>query len=228
MVLLYKRINTEWGLKTWTPLPFSVNTINSESIEVVFPGKYVTGMNMPFIMKTLLAGSIKPLYLPVGNSVNGQSFNIKRGIGSTKILTGDAFSEITFTCGVKSINLPVVFESPTLTVLGGIIAGYYSGLNGRIRINADVTIPAGDTLLIEEGSIVVIDEAVDINNFDFIKIKGSAENLVVITCSKPGGFWGGFLSIGPGNGIEVSFSIFYQSGYHTSPAFQWGHARRQR
>jgi hypothetical protein len=227
VILDPSRNETEWGLKTWVPAPFPISTINAESVEVFYPKRYITGINMPFIIKTTLAGELKPLYLPVNNSVSNSSFNIKRGIGSINIFPSVAFSEIVFTCGGKSINLPVTFENATWTILGGTITSYHTGINARIRISSDITIPAGDTLLIEEGSIIVIDETVDINNFGFINITGSAENPVVITCFKPDGFWGGFLSKGSDNGIEISYSIICQSGYHTTPAYQWGHAQRQ-
>ena len=53
------------------------------------------------------------------------------------------------------------------------------------------------------------------------------ENPVIITCLNPNSYWGGFLSKGTGNSMEVSKAILCQSGYHETAPYQWGHAKRQ-
>lgn len=221
------RNETDWGLKTWVPLPFIVSELKSEVIESVYPKSYVSGINLPVILKTTDAGIIKPLYLQVSNSINSNLFNIKRGIGSVNLLTDSPVEEITMTCGNRNTILPVTFENADWTVLKGTLSGYKTGINARIHIDANLTIPSGDTFLIEEGTIIAVDEATDINNFGMIEIKGTNENPVVITCYNPTAYWGGFISKGTGNAMHIEHSILCQSGYHTSAEYQWGHAQRQ-
>jgi hypothetical protein len=221
------RYETEWGLRTWVPAPFEESEITTEVLEAVYPKNYTTGINLPVILKTTESGVIRPLYLSVSNSLTSDIFNIKRGIGSINILPAGTVSSIAFACGNKNINLPITFEDATWTILNGTTGNLHTGKNARIHLNANLTIAAGDTLVIEEGSIIAVNEAVDINNYGIVKITGTSENPVVITCYKPDGYWGGFISKGSGNTLNVSHAILCQSGYHTSAEYQWGHAMRQ-
>ena len=219
--------DTEWGLRTWVPAAFKNDVITSETVSSIYPKIFSLGLNLPIIIKTIDAGIIKPLYFPFTNSVNSNTYNLKRGVGSMNLLVSSSVSTIGLNCGGSNVKLPITLESTSWTTLSGTIGSQNIGKNARIHINGNLTIPAGDTLQIEEGSIIAVDEAIDITNNGRIKITGTLANPVVITCYKPDGYWGGFLSKGTGNSIEVSYAILCQSGYHTSAEYQWGHAKRQ-
>jgi hypothetical protein len=219
--------DTEWGLKTWVPKPFTINKITTESVETIYPKNFSIGLNLPVIIKTTDGGTIKPLYFPTTNSLNSKSYNVKRGIGSMNLLLSSSVTSIDLSCSGNNSSLPITCENTTWTSLSGTLTNRNIGKNARVHVDGNLTIPTGDTLQIEEGSIIAIDEAIDINNNGCIKISGTLENPVVITCYKPDGFWGGFLSKGIGNSMEISNAIICQSGYHTSSDYQWGHAKRQ-
>jgi len=218
---------TEWGLKTWVPVSFTMDHVTSETISPLYPKTFSIGLNLPVILKTTDAGIIKPLYLSVTNSLNSNTYNLKRGIGSMNLLVGSSVSTIELNCSGSNVLLPITCENTSWTTLHGTISSQDVGKNARIHVDGNLTVPAGDTLQIEEGSIIAVDEAIDINNNGYIKIEGTLENPVIITCYKPDGFWGGFLSKGTGNSMNVSNAIICQSGYHTSSDYQWGHAKRQ-
>jgi len=219
--------DTEWGLRTWVPATFKTDMITSETVNSIYPKTFSIGLNLPVVLKTTEAGIIKPLYFLVTNSLNSNTYNVKRGIGSMNLLIGSSVSTINLNCGGSNVSLPITCESTIWTTMSGTIGSQNVGKNARIHINGNLTIPAGDTLTIEDGSIVAVDEAIDITNNGRIKIVGTLANPVVFTCYNPDGFWGGFLSKGTGNSIEVSYAIMCQSGYHTSAEYQWGHAKRQ-
>jgi hypothetical protein len=218
---------TEWGLRTWIPSAYTLSNFTTEAFESIYPTNFITGVNFPIIIKTTNGENIQPLYLSIQNSFNNETFNLKRGIGSQEIKFTSAVSSVSLNYGAGSLSIPINFETPVWTNLSDTIHSYYSGKNARIRIQDNVILPTNDTLYIDEGSIILIDEAININNYGFIKITGTDQNPVVITCANPSAFWGGFLSKGIGNKMEITGAIICQSGYHTSSEYNWGHAQRQ-
>lgn len=227
VILDPSRGETEWGLTTWVPVHFKPDQLASETVKIIYSANYIKGLNMPFVFEVIENNSIKPLYVGVSNSVNDKSFNIKRGIGSINIDISQNVNSVQFNCANKSIALPLSVEEPSWMIINGTINSMSPGKNARIHIDANLIISQNDTLFIDEGSIVKVDEAIDIYNYGTILIHGSEDNPVIITCSDPAGFWGGFLSQGPGNKMEISNAILSQSGYHDSPSYNWGHAQRQ-
>jgi hypothetical protein len=228
VILDEERGELEWGLKTWTPGNFIESTIDNEEIEIIYPPKYVKGLNMPFILKVIENNKIKPDYYIAGNSVNSTVINLKRGIGSINLLPDNATNTISFDITNRNINLPVELEEPAWISLGAILDSTTQINNdSRIYIDKNITISKGVSVRIKAGTIIAVAEGINIINNGTLNIDGTNENPVVFTCINPDGFWGGIISNEPGSEITVDGAIFCRSGYHNTGEYVYGHAKRQ-
>jgi hypothetical protein len=99
--------------------------------------------------------------------------------------------------------------------------------NSYVKIAGNLNISSSGSLTIHEGSLILIDEAVDINLSGPLVISGTSANPVLITCSQKDKFWGGFITRVAGGSIDAKYAIFCQSGYHNTAGYNWGHAGRQ-
>jgi hypothetical protein len=228
VILDEERGEPEWGLKTWTPGNFIESTIENEEIEIIYPPKYVKGLDMPFILKVIENNKIKPDYYIAGNSVNSNVFNLKRGIGSINLLPDNATNTISFNITNRNINLPVELEEPAWISLGAILDSTIQINNdSRIYIDKNITILKGVSVRIKAGTIIAVAEGINIINNGILNIDGTNENPVVFTCLNPDGFWGGIISDEPGSEITVDGAIFCRSGHHNTGEYVYGHAQRQ-
>ena len=228
VVLDSERGEAEWGLSKWTPLKFEESDISENQINCIYPSKFVPELNMPIIFFISENEKIDLKY--ICGSMDGQQsiFNIKRGIGSVNKYIYMLDSKLHFTIGGISSN--VDFEIGGLQVfdIPQEISGIINIPEFSIIVLQDcLVIPTGTTLKINEGTIVIISEGINIENHGSLIIEGTRTNPVVFTCSNSDSYWGGFISTGTGNHINAVHTMFAQSGYHTELEYQYGHARRQ-
>lgn len=99
--------------------------------------------------------------------------------------------------------------------------------NSLVRITGNLNIASTGSLTVQEGAVILIDEAVDINVSGPVVFSGTAANPVFVTCSRSDKYWGGFITRESGGTIEAQYTVFCQSGYHDSEDYAWGHAGRQ-
>jgi hypothetical protein len=99
--------------------------------------------------------------------------------------------------------------------------------NSFVKIQSNLTVSSTGSLTVQEGAVIVIDEAVDVNLSGPMIISGTAGNPVLITCSDKDKYWGGFITRVTGGTIDAKYAIFCQSGYHNTSGYNWGHAGRQ-
>lgn len=228
VILDEERGETEWGLKAWTPKSFTENTIGNEEIEIIYPEKYVTGINMPFILKVIENNKLKSTYHKFSNSVNSSVLNLKRGIGSINLLPENQTNIVSFYINTRTINVPVELVEPEWQFLNETIeSDTQINSDSSIYINEDITISKGVTVQIQAGSIIAISKGVNIINNGTLVVNGTNENPVVFTCIDPETYWGGIICDEPGSEIIINNAIFCRSGYHNTGEYVYGHAKRQ-
>ncbi len=228
VILDEERGETEWGLKTWTPQSFTESTIGNEEIEIIYPEKYVTGINMPFILKVFENNKLKSTYYKFSNSVNSSLLNLKRGIGSINLLPDISTSTVSFYINDRIINVPVELVEPDWQYLNETIESTTQiNSDSRIYINKDIIISKGVSVQIQAGSIIAISEGVNIINNGTLVVNGTNENPVVFTCIDQENYWGGIICDEPGSEIIINNAIFCRSGYHNTGEYIYGHAKRQ-
>jgi hypothetical protein len=222
------RGEAEWGLKVWTPRNFTESTTNNESIKIIYPGKYIKDLSMPFIFKALKNNKLEPVYYKFTNSVNSNVSTIKRGIGSINLLPGNSTNTVVFYIKDITINSPVILEDPSWESLDEIInSSKEISTDSRIYIDKDITISEGVSVQIEAGTIIAIGTGVNIINNGSLIVNGTDENPVVFTCLNNDNYWGGIISANEGSEIIATSTIFCRSGYHNTGNYIYGHARRQ-
>jgi hypothetical protein len=228
VILDEERGETEWGLKAWTPKSFTESTIVNEEIEIIYPKKYVTGINMPFILKVIENNEIKSAYYSFSNSVNSSVSNLKRGIGSINLLPDNSTNTVSFYISDRIINAPLELEEPNWQTLNETVESNTQINNdSRIYVTKNITISKGVSVQIQAGSIIAISEGVNIINNGTLVVNGTNENPVVFTCMNQGSYWGGIICDEPGSEITINNTIFCHSGYHNTGEYIYGHAKRQ-
>jgi hypothetical protein len=223
-----EREASEWGIRAWVPTPFKTVSLGSEDVEIYYPHRYLNTINVPFVFLVKESGIIKSVYCQVKPSVPGDNFNIKRGVGSVNIPATALSGKIDFMVGGKSFSRPISkIETNPIELHGTIDSPVDIPAGSYVKISADLNIQSPGSLTIHEGTIILVDEAVDINAGGPIVITGTAVDPVLITCSRKDKYWGGFITRVPTGTIKAQYSIFCQSGYHNSEGYNYGHLGRQ-
>ncbi len=226
VVLLDKeRGEPEWGLNKWIPLPPTVGRIDERDVTLIHAPSAPAGIDIPLVVKVEGApSSFAHSFL----AKNGSSeFYIKKGMGSV-LLPSDEVHESKLTIDHRTFPLNIQsLESPPLLLQNQLTADLIVEAGAYVRIEEDLIIPSGLSLIINEGAFIAIAAEVNIYNEGVLRIEGSPVLPVTITCSEPGAFWGGIISTGAGNRVNASHAIFSRSGYHTGESFSYGHAHRQ-
>jgi hypothetical protein len=223
-----EREASEWGIRAWVPAPFITVPLGAEEVEVYYPRKYTDGIKVPFIFYVKESGSVKEVYCQ-GKATNpADNFNIKRGVGSVNIAASSLSDGEDFVIGGKIFSTsPLKIQDIPVELQGTISSPTDIAANSFIKISGDLNIASAGSLTIHEGTVVIIDEAVDINVSGPIIISGTSGNPVFFTCSAKDKYWGGFITRVSGGTIEAKYTIFCQSGYHDTDGYKWGHSGRQ-
>lgn len=216
------RGEAEWGLPPWTPVGVEIAAVADQELTLVYPPYIPEGFDLPLV--AVLGGQLTESTDNVLAKAGSETFNIKRGVGSAWIASG--VEELVIDHRSFPIDAALLNEAPG--VLGGtILRDTVIGSGSYINIPANLYIPAGISLTIEEGAFITVDPEINIHNEGSIIITGSPAAPVCITCSDKDAYWGGFISAGQGSAMLASHAIFARSGHHDSEEYNWGHANRQ-
>lgn len=221
------RENSEWGIKAWVPAQFKTVLLGSESVDAIYPHRYADGVKIPFIFYVRESGLVKSIYCQ-GKFASTTIFNIKKGVGSVNIASSILTETNVFNIGGKSISTPLakITEEPLL-MSGTISTHVIVPANSFVKIQGTLNLTSSGSLTIQEGTVIIADEAVDINLSGPLIISGSAAKPVFFTCSEKDKSWGGFITRTSGGTIDAKYAIFCQSGFHNTEGYNWGHAGRQ-
>ena len=223
-----EREASEWGIRAWVPRTYPDTILGTENIECIYPRHFTDQMNIPFIFYIKDAGSIAPVYCSGVNSNSSSSFRIKRGVGSLNTSSSAFTDQATFTIGGKPYTASFTKFSSGPTDLGPLVNLPVEFVkNSFLRVSSDLTIAGTGSLYINEGTIIIIDEGVNINVNGSLTFEGTADNPILVTCSMSDKYWGGFITKVAAGKIKASYTIFCQSGYHSGGSYDWGHAGRQ-
>jgi len=136
--------------------------------------------------------------------------------------------QVNFSLGGKHVVATLTkITGPVIELSGIISSARVIPANSLVRITDDLNISSTGSLSINEGAVILIDAAKDINVSGPVIFSGTATNPVFVTCSNSDSYWGGFLTGEPGGTINANYTIFCRSGFHDSDDYAWGHAGRQ-
>ncbi len=219
------RRNSEWGLPPWTPFP-TIDSAATEfaeaQLEIVTPARYPVGLEIPVIARVEDAFDKRR---PVNGAIIAGEFpdsplSLLRGVGSVFLPSASESGVLSWTGQIHSLEAARVIEIEASTnwqeIDGDIVAAADWGDDARIHISGvtdDVlTIPAGMTLTIGAGSVILVDPDIDIVVEGTIVVNGTRERPVVFTTSDRSVPWGGFV-FEEGESVGVfTGTIFTASG----------------
>jgi hypothetical protein len=219
---------SEWGIRAWTPAHYKTVSLGSEDVEVIYPHRYADSIKVPFIFYVKVSGITEAVYCRGTCPATDDTFNIKQGVGSVNIPASSISSHVKFLTGGKDVTASIskISEAP-VELKGSITSAVELPANSFVRITGDLDITSTGSLTVDEGTLIIADEAVNINVSGPVVFSGTSGNPVFVTCSSKDRFWGGFITRVPAGTITAAYTIFCQSGYHDTDGYGWGHAGRQ-
>jgi hypothetical protein len=225
-----EREAAEWGIETWIPAAFTTGVLYADEIIAIYPRRFLPGMGVPFIFYVLKNDLPAEGYFPGRSIPTDKEFFIKHGEGSVMLPADELQSPQSFAIDEETVQCTLQEVEAYTLELGGTISEPYSvPENSVVRIREDLYLTgSASSFSVSAGSLIVIDEGVNIYTECPVNITGTADNPVLFTCTDSGKYWGGFLLTGELASATASYAIFCQSGYHNSGDYTtWGHAKRQ-
>ncbi|MEM9544715.1 MAG: right-handed parallel beta-helix repeat-containing protein [Bacteroidota bacterium] len=222
-----ERGEAEWGIKKFTPSEIDDKSFALSDLNFFYPQRFPKGLNLPILFNANVSEEERSKYY-AHLTIDGNTTTLKRGIGSLNVPSDRSVNTLSVKLNNEIKELTIVDTDPEYIVLESTIEEDTELLkNEYYHITSDLTIMPGTAFIIPQGCVIKIDEGVNIYNMGTFIINGIADNPTVITCSDPQSFWGGIISMGTQTTVAVNHSIIAQSGFHDSPAYQYGHAKRQ-
>ena len=224
-VLSSERLGTEWGLPPHIPFPViqsSPAEFVGARLRVLTPTNFPTGYEIP-VVAWVVDGSNHAVRANGLLAASGQNpIQLKRGTGSGFLASNQPPGLLNYipSVGGISTNKPVNLEAGTVwTSVAGTLGGVTTWPEqSRIRVTGHLAIPAGSSLNIGAGSIVLLNSGVNITNDGAVVIKGSVEQPVIFMPNSRAQPWGGFFMRTSSGSINATGAIFVASGASQSGA----------
>ncbi len=220
-----ERGETEWGLNRWIPAQTNdIENFNS-SIDFIYPKNIVEGIDIPVVLKAGNFNIQNPNYVTCYTSNN--KFRIKKGFGSTLARPNNK-NTIEITITDKNYDLPVKPIKTEAHILSGTINTHTEfAENSLVRVQSDLIISSGASLTFAAGTVVLINQGVNITSNGSLNFNGNNNNPILVTCSENNKLFGGFICETENSSIEANHTFFTRFAYHSSEEYQYGHANHQ-
>lgn len=221
------RGGTEDGIPVFTPYN-SVNDAPSAfaggTLKIIAPAAWPVGFPVPMAAK-LVNGANETLRLNGLVSLGGfprTTLKLRRGWGSLNAPALAAPATVNVNAFVNGLthNPAIAVQAMTFTDVSGTIASNTTWpANSRMRVTSRLTVPAGVTLTIEQGSIVLMDTGTatngtgaEISVSGTLQIDGVEGNPVVFAPATIGANWGGFEMPAATAILNANWTIFTGAG----------------
>jgi len=220
-----QRVGTEMGIPPHVPFPViqsSPAEFVGARLRVLTPTSFPIGYEIPVVAWVVNDGdhAVRANGLLAAASQN--SIQLKRGTGSGFLASNQPPGVLNYTPSIGGIssNKPVNLEAGTVwTSVAGTLNGVTTWPDqSRIRVSGNLAIPAGSSLTIGAGSIVLLNSGVNITNDGAVVINGSVEQPVVFMPNSRSQPWGGFYMRTSSGSINATGAIFIASGAAQSGA----------
>jgi hypothetical protein len=172
--------NTELGLPPHTPWPVvqsSAAEFEGARLRLLVPQTFPAGYEIPVVAWVVDADGHAVRANGLLASAGQRSIQLRRGVGAGLLTSNNAAGPLNYTATVggistnKTINLEA---ATTWTSVSGTLAGATAWpANARIRVTSHLNIPAGATLTVGAGAIVLLNSGVNITNDGSVLINGT-------------------------------------------------------
>jgi hypothetical protein len=214
-----ERGGTEDGLPPWTPYP-TIHSATTEfagaQLRLLAPASFPAGLEIPVVAWVENDASHAVRVSGTVTSSGQTAFKLFRGVGSGLLAATNPPGIVLYepSIGGLTTNLPIGIEATTdWTSISGSLSGNVTWPAGsRIAVTNKLTIPAGSTLTIGEGSIVRLASRVAIKLDGTLAIAGTRERPVIFMPANRAQPWGGFLLELNSSQLTATATIFTGSG----------------
>jgi hypothetical protein len=241
IVLSANRGTPEKGLIEWTPYPLTPSTtaeFSGGQLDLIVPRDYPQDLEIPVVawVRDFQGNEIRGNGTITADGFADSPVRILRGVGSgflpattngSPLSYGAQFAGMT---NSKTVNIDT--NTVWTTFSGSLSGANIWPANSRIHITADVSIPAGSSLTIEEGSIIKLNPLVTLTVNGAFAINGTLVRPVVMTSAHPvlpevrTHAWGGFVLQGSAASLYASSAIMVGGGGAPSWSFSPGKSHR--
>ncbi len=232
IVIATERAATEWGLPPHTPFPViqsSSNEFAGARLRVLAPTDFPTGYEIPIVAWVVDQNNHAVRANGLLSATGQNPIQLKRGTGSGFLASNQPPGTLNYSPSVggvmtnKSINLET---NTAWSNVSGLLSGTTTWPDqSRIRVTGHLLIPAGSTLNIGAGSIVLLNAGVNITNNGAVVINGSVEQPVLFMPNSRSQPWGGFFMRTGTGSLNATGAIFVASG--ADPSGGAGHRPEQ-
>ncbi|HWN93771.1 MAG TPA: hypothetical protein VNT99_01950, partial [Methylomirabilota bacterium] len=214
-----ERGGTEWGLPPHTPFPViqsSPSEFTGARLRVLTPASFPTGYEIPVVAWVVDDENHAVRANGVLAASGQNSIQLKRGVGSGFLASNQPPGLLNYVPSVGGLatNKPIQLEAGTVwTNVSGVLNGVTTWpAQSRIRVTGHLSVPAGSSLTVGAGTVVLLNAGVNITNNGAVVINGSVEQPVVFTPNSRSQPWGGFFMRTSSGSLNASGTIFIASG----------------
>jgi hypothetical protein len=211
--------NTELGLPPHTPWPViqsSAVEFEGASLRLLAPQDFPAGYEIPVVAWVIDADGHAVRANGLLASSGQRSIQLRRGVGAGLLASNNPPGLFNYapTVGGLATNKTINLEAATSwTSVSGTLAGATAWpANARIRVTGHLAIPAGATLTIGAGAIVLLNSGVNFTNDGSVLINGTVEQPVVFMPNSTNQPWGGFFMRTSTGLVDGTGAIFTGSG----------------
>src|SRR6266516_2167924 len=208
-------ITTERGIPPWIPYPV-INATAAElagaQLRILMPQDYPLGLEIPVVawIESPDAGAVRAnAFL---TAPGHPSIQLRRGAGSGFLAATNPAGLLNYPAAIPGVQTNKIINlesSTTWTNVSGTLSGSIEWpADSRIAVIGHVTVPAGSTLTIGEGTIVKLNSGVNITNDGHVLIRGTEPRPVVFTPVTRAQPWGGFLMRTSTGALEANGVLF--------------------
>ncbi len=211
--------NTELGLPPHTPWPViqsSAAEFEGASLRLLVPQDFPSGYEIPVVAWVVDADGHAVRANGLLASSGQRSIQLRRGVGSGLLASNNPPGLFNYAPTVGGLttnkNINLAAATSWTSVSGTLPGATVWPVNARIRVTGHLAIPAGATLTIGAGAIVLLNSGVNITNDGSVLINGTVERPVVFMPNSTNQPWGGFFMRTSTGLVDGTGAIFTGSG----------------
>ena len=220
LVIASERAGTEWGLPrqfAWPMITSSSNEFAGARLRIIAPSRFPIGYEIPVVAWVEDEGGHAIRANGFVAAAGHPSIQVRRGVGSGFLAATNSAGTLEYAPAIQGLgtNKTITLDPPAAPWMqvSGTLSGNVSWpANSRVHITTNITVAAGATLMIGEGSVVRINPRCDITNNGAVIINGTRADPVVFMPNTRAQPWGGFIMRNGTASVTGTGVIFTGSG----------------
>jgi hypothetical protein len=216
-----ERGTSERGLPSWTPYPLihcATGELAAAELHIVAPKTFPLGLEIPVIgiLRTSDSRPVRANGLVTSANFPEVTLQLRRGWGSAFLPPASSSGPLVYDAQLHSLqtNKQIAIEAETTwTTVGGTLSSSATWpANSRIHVASHLLVTTGNSLTIEQGTVVRLAAGVEIRVNGQLFVNGTTECPVVFTPTNRAAPWGGIVLRTNAPRATITGAIFTRSG----------------